>query len=122
MNDRATLLEALANLEYMVRQNSEIRGYAGRTTHADIVVVGNGPYDIGFDRDDDDNYECIADWYGAGRSFQTNRNDFMRQVKKEYATVRVINSVVERGYRVRKRYTNETGEEKIVVVKRMWAR
>lgn len=120
--DKNCLIEALQNLNYIIKENVPILGYRGRKRKGDIVVKTGRKYDVGFVRESDGTYNMVADWYGAARAVQRSQQDFLQIVQKEYATVKVVRAVTQKGYRVQSRMIMETGELKLVVVKRGWNR
>ena len=60
-----TLFQVLQELGYQVECNTNVRGYRGTTTLADYVIRQKNGYDLGFRRAGE-NYEIIADFWGAG--------------------------------------------------------
>ncbi len=121
ITDKECLIEALQNLNYVVKENVPIRGYSGRKRHGDVVVKTGQSYDVGFIKNTD-SFSLVADWYGATRAVQRSQQDFLQVVQKEYATQKVVNAVTQKGYRIQSRRTTKTGEIKLVVVNRGWSR
>ena len=120
--NKECLIEALQNLDFVVKENVAIIGYRGRKSKGDVVIKTNKAYDVGFVKETDGTYQMVADWYGAARAVQRSQHQFLSDVQKEYATVRVINEVKRKGYRVQSRRVTETGEIKLLVVKRGYIR
>lgn len=120
IKDRECLIESLLNLNYIVRENVPVLGYSGRKTHGDVVVKTGKPYDVGFNRDPENIYQMVADWYGARRAIGRSEFEFLGEVQQEYSTNKVIRSVKAKGYSVQSRRETETGEIQLVVVKRGW--
>lgn len=121
ITDKVHLLKALDNLQYTVEENSIIRGYNRRTRKGDIVIKTQGNFDVGFVKAQDSSYEIVADWYGAASAIGKNKQQFVNEVQKEYAVTKVLHELRKKGYRIRSRFVNETGEIKLLVVKRGWA-
>ena len=120
--DRTCLLKALKNLNYTYEENSSIRGYNRRTRAADIVIRTNGEFDVGFVRKSAKHpYQILADWYGAAQAVGCSRKEFVNKVQKEYATTKVLHELRKKGYRIRSRSISDTGEIKLLVVKRGFA-
>ncbi len=64
------LHKTLQELGYTVETNTNVRGYQGIKTEAEYVIRQNNGYDLGFRRQGD-NYELVADFWGA-KIDQTN--------------------------------------------------
>ncbi|MFW9906828.1 MAG: DUF1257 domain-containing protein [Candidatus Thorarchaeota archaeon] len=124
MTDKECLIKTLSNLNYNVLENSTIKGYGGRTRKGDIVIKTRGTYDVGFIKSSlDGSFEIIADWYGAARTIGMSRGDFLKEVQKEYAVTKVLQEIRKKGYRLKSRqYLENTGEIKLLVVKRGFSR
>ena len=124
MIDKECLINTLENLNYNVLENSAIQGYGGRTRKGDIVIKTHRSYDIGFIKSTrDGSYEIVADWYGAASAIGKNQTDFLKEVQKEYAITKVIQEIRKKGYRLKSRqYIENTGEVKLLVVKRGFSR
>lgn len=121
IKDKKCLVEALQNLNYVVRENVPILGYQGHWHQGEVVVKTETGFDVGFVKEKGGNYTMVADWYGAARAVQRSEREFLQAVQKEYATQKVIRTVTQKGYRVQSRVITETGEIKLVVVKRGWS-
>lgn len=120
IKDKESLIEALLNLHYIVKENVPILGYRGQKTHGEIVVKTGQQYDVGFNRNPEEIFQMVADWYGARRAVGKSEREFLDEVQQEYSTVKVIKSVTARGYQVQSRNISETGEIQLVAVKRGW--
>ncbi len=120
IKDRECLIEALLNLNYVVKENVPILGYAGRKTRGDVVVKTGKQYDVGFNRCPEEIYQMVADWYGARRAVGRSESEFLGEVQREYSTIKVIRSVKAKGYSIQSRTEAETGEIHLVAVKRGW--
>ena len=117
--DKNCLLKALRNLNYVFEEDSTIRGYNRRTRKGNVVIKTNGEYDIGFVRKSNEvPFQILADWYGAAQAIGCSRRDFMNKVQKEYATTKVLHELRKKGYRIKSRSISNTGEIKLLVVKR----
>ncbi len=117
--DKNCLLKALRNLNYVFEEDSTIRGYNRRTRKGNVVIKTNGEYDIGFVRKSNEvPFQILADWYGAAQAIGCNRRDFINKVQKEYATTKVLHELRKKGYRIKSRSISDTGEIKLLVVKR----
>jgi hypothetical protein len=105
-----------------VKENVAILGYRGRQRQGNVVVKTGKDYDVGFVKIKDGTYDMVADWYGATRAIQRSQHEFLQAVQKEYATQKVVRAITQKGYRVQSRKITETGEIKLVAVKRGWTR
>ncbi|MFX1538551.1 MAG: DUF1257 domain-containing protein [Promethearchaeota archaeon] len=124
MIDKECLVKTLKNLNYNVLENSNIKGYGGRTRKGDVVIKTHGSYDIGFIKSTrDGSFEIVADWYGAANAIGKNQADFLKEVQKEYTVTKVLQEIRKKGYRLKSRqYIENTGELKLLVVKRGFTR
>lgn len=124
MNDKECIIKALKNLGYSYEENSKIRGYGGRSRNGDIVIKTAGQYDVGFIKSsNNDFYQITADWYGAASSIGKSRQNFVREVQREYAVTKIMKEIRKKGYRLKSRhYLPESGDIKLLVVKRGYSR
>ena len=120
IKDRQCLIEALLNLNYIVKENVPILGYRGRKTQGDIVVKTGKQYDVGFNRNPEKIYQMVADWYGARGAIGQSESEFLSNITQEYSTLKVIRSVTNKGYKVQSRRITDTGEIQLVAVRREW--
>ena len=120
IKDRKCLIEALLNLNYIVKENVPILGYSGRKIHGDIVVKSGKQYDVGFNRNQEKIYQMVADWYGARRAIGLSESEFLSRITQEYSTLKVIQSVKNKGYKVQSKKLTDTGEIQLVAVRREW--
>lgn len=123
--DKNCLLKALQKMNYNVQEDSTIRGYNGRTRKGALVIKTNGPFDAGFiKKSETDPFELIGDWYAGhlAKELGYNRNKFTNAVQKEYSVIKVMDELKKKGFRLKSRYVTETGEIKLVVVKRGYLR
>lgn len=116
--DKTCLIEALQNNNFNVQENVSILGYRGRKKTGEVVIKTGKNYDVGFVKSTDGSYEMVADWYGAARAVGNTPNKFLNEIQREYATQKIINAIRKRGYRLQSRKNTETGEIKLLVVKR----
>lgn len=120
--DKECLLKTLKNLNYEFEENSSIRGYNRRTRTGDIAIKTKGEFNVGFVRKSSDMpFQILADWYGAAQAIGCSRTEFVNRVQREYATTKVLHELRKKGYRIKSRSVNDTGELKLLVVKRGFA-
>ena len=110
IKDGQVLAESLRELGYEVLQNVEVRGYQGNKTQAEYVIRQSNSYDLGFRRSGD-NYELVADFWGA----KIDQKAFVNAVNQKYAHKMLMQSVVDQGFNVEEEETLEDGTVRVVV-------
>ena len=75
-----TLFQVLQELGYQVECNTNVRGYQGNTTQSEYVIRQKNGYDLGFRRNGE-NYEIVADFWGA----KINQQEFVNSITQKYA-------------------------------------
>jgi len=106
------LQEVLEELGYQVANNTKVRGYQGNTTQAEYVIKQNNGYDLGFRRNGE-NYELIADFWGA----RINQKEFVNSISQKYAHKTLIQSANEQGFNIEEEEILEDGTVRLVVGK-----
>lgn len=110
IKDGQVLAESLGELGYEVLQNVEVRGYQGNKTTAEYVIRQSNGYDLGFRRSGD-NYELVADFWGAA----IDETAFVNAVNQKYAHKMLMQSVVDQGFNVEEEETLDDGTVRVVV-------
>jgi hypothetical protein len=110
IKEGSVLAESLQELGYEVLQNVEVRGYQGNKTTAEYVIRQSNGYDLGFRRSGD-NYELVADFWGA----RIDETAFVNTVNQRYAHKMLMQSVVDQGFNVEEEETLEDGTVRVVV-------
>jgi hypothetical protein len=110
IKEGSVLAESLRELGYQVLENVEVRGYQGNKTTAEYVIRQSNGYDLGFRRSGD-NYELVADFWGA----RINEQEFVNTVNQKYAHKILMQSVVDQGFDVEEEETLEDGTVRVVV-------
>lgn len=100
----------LQELGHQVEQNTTVRGYLGNKTHAEYVIRQNNGYDLGFRRNGE-NYELVADFWGA----EINQQDFVNSILHKYAHKTLMTTVQEQGFNVEEEEVLEDGTVRVVV-------
>ncbi len=100
----------LQELGHQVEQNTTVRGYQGNKTNAEYVIRQNNGYDLGFRRDGE-NYELVADFWGA----RINQQDFVNSILHKYAHKTLMATVEEQGFNVEEEEVLEDGTVRVVV-------
>ena len=105
-----TLHQTLKELGYQVECNKKVRGYQGDKIAAEYVIRQENGYDLGFRRDGE-NYELVADFWGA----RIDQNAFINSISQKYAHNTLMASVQSQGFDVEEQETLEDGTMRVVV-------
>jgi len=106
------LHQILQELGYEVEQNAKVRGYHGNTVNAEYVIRQPNGYDLGF-RQNGENYELVADFWGA----KINQQEFLNRISQKYAHRTLLNSIQSEGFNVEEEEVLEDGTVRVVVGK-----
>lgn len=106
------LQETLQELGYQVERNTYVRGYEGDRTNAEYVIRQKSGYDLGFRRDGE-NYELVADFWGA----RINQQQFINSISQKYAHKTLMATVQEQGFNVEEEEVLEDGTVRVVVAR-----
>ncbi len=104
------LHQVLQELGYQVECDTKVRGYRGNTMEAEYVIRQNNGYDLGFRRTEE-NYELVADFWGA----KINQQEFVNTISHNYAHKTLMATVQEQGFDVEEEETLEDGTVRVVV-------
>lgn len=104
------LHQVLQELGYQVECNTTVRGYRGDTTQSEYVVRQKNGYDLGFRRNGD-NYEIVADFWGA----KINQQEFVNSITQKYAHKTLMATVQEQGFNVKEEEVLGDGTVRVVV-------
>ncbi len=104
------LHQALLDLGYTIAQNTEVRGYQGKTTIADYVVRQSNGYDLGFRRVAEE-YELVADFWGV----QIDQKQFINRVTQKYAHKLLLKTTAEQGFNLEAEELMQDGTVRVVV-------
>jgi Protein of unknown function (DUF1257) len=105
------LANVLTDLGHKFESNTQVRGYQGDKIQAEYVIRQNNGYDLGFRKDGDDNYELIADFWGAG----INETQFVNQIQQKYAHQMLLETAATQGYSIEAEEVMEDGTVRVVV-------
>jgi len=108
----AILQEVLQDLGYQVEKHTKVRGYQGSKIEAEYVIRQNNGFDLGF-RPQGDNYELIADFWGA----RINQEQFLNPILQKYAHKTLMNTVQEQGFNVQEEEVLTDGTVRVLVGK-----
>ncbi|HEY9850263.1 MAG TPA: DUF1257 domain-containing protein [Leptolyngbyaceae cyanobacterium] len=106
------LHETLKELGYEVECNTYVRGYEGDRTEAEYVIRQRNGYDLGFRRNGE-NYELVADFWGA----RIDRQQFINAINQKYAHKTLMTTVKEQGFNVEEEETLADGTVRVVVAR-----
>jgi len=104
------LHQVLQELGHRVECNTFVRGYRGDKTQAEYVIRQNNGYDLGFRRSGE-NYELVADFWGA----RINQQEFVNEISQKYARQTLMSTVQEQGFNIEEEETLEDGTVRVVV-------
>ena len=104
------LHQVLQELGYEVEQNTKVRGYIGNTTQAEYVIRQKNGYDLGF-RKQGENYELVADFWGA----KINQQEFVNNISQKYAHKTLMETIQTEGYNIEEEEVLEDGTVRVVV-------
>ena len=104
------LHNCLQELGYKVERNIIVRGYRGDTTQAEYVIQQENGYDLGFRRNGE-NYEIVADFWGA----KINQQQFVNSLTQKYAHKTLMATVQEQGFNLEEEEVLEDGTVRVVV-------
>jgi hypothetical protein len=118
IRDQEVLEESLRELDYQFRTGEDltVRGYSGNRETAQVLVDTGSQYDIGFQRQPDENFQVIADWWGVEGNTSLRQESFLDEINRTYAYQTVRREVVEQGYLIEHEKVHENGEIEMVVV------
>ena len=105
------LAGVLTELGHKFEANTQVRGYQGDRTNAEYVIRRSNGYDIGFRKDGDDNYELVADFWGAG----INQVQFVNEIQQKYAHKMLLNTAESQGYTIEAEEVMQDGTVRVVV-------
>lgn len=104
------LLQVLKELGYQVEQNTHIRGYMGDKTNAEYVIKQSNGYDLGF-RKNGENYELVADFWGA----KINQQEFINNISQKYAHKTLMETIQTEGFNVEEEEVLADGTVRVLV-------
>lgn len=104
------LNQTLQELGYTVECNKKVRGYQGNKTEAEYVIRQDNGYDLGF-RHNGENYELVADFWGA----RIDQKAFVNSLMQKYAHKTLMASVQEQGFNLEEEEILADGTVRVVV-------
>ncbi|MEA5576193.1 DUF1257 domain-containing protein [Anabaena sp. UHCC 0451] len=104
------LHQILQELGYQVELNSQVRGYMGDKTHAEYVIKQSNGYDLGF-RKNGENYELVADFWGA----KINQQEFINNISQKYAHKTLMETIQTEGFNVEEEEVLADGTVRVLV-------
>ncbi|NES07081.1 MAG: DUF1257 domain-containing protein [Okeania sp. SIO2F4] len=91
---------------------TEVRGYRGQTSTAEVVIEQNNGYDLGFVWNGNE-YELVADLQFWQQASSVDR--FINMVTQRYAFQTVVNETAKQGFQVTEQQKNKDGSVRLVV-------
>lgn len=104
------LHQVLRELGYTVEQNTNVRGYMGDSTTAEYVIRQENGYDLGF-RQQGENYELVADFWGA----EIDEQEFVNNISQKYAHKILMKTIETEGFNIETEEVLEDGTIRVVV-------
>ena len=109
-----SLTAALTDLGIDWKTGSQpVRGYQGDSRTAAVTIAQENGYDIGFSRNEDNEYELIADLQFWQQNWSVDR--FISQVTQRYAYHTVVTAATKQGFQVAEEVDRQDGSIKLVV-------
>ncbi len=109
-----SLTAALTDLGIDWKTGSQlVRGYQGDSRTAAVTISQDNGYDIGFSRNEDNEYELIADLQFWQQNWSVDR--FLSQVTQRYAYHTVVSEATKQGFQVAEEQDRQDGSIKLVV-------
>ena len=121
IREREQLVAALRDLHHQFREgeNLQIRGWSGNRETAEVVVDTGSQYDIGFRRPgQQQEYECVADWWGVERNSSIRQQSFLQQINQQYAYHVVLEEAKEQDMIVVEDEVLENGDRVVLLSER----
>ncbi len=91
---------------------SEVRGYQGLTSIAEVVIEQDNGYDLGFSWNGNE-YELVADLQFWQQAWSVDR--FLNKVTQRYAYHTVVSESAKQGFQVAEQQQNQDGSIRLVV-------
>lgn len=110
LKNKALLKKVLEQQGHKVLENTQVRGYQGNTTRADLVVRRDNGYDIGFVQKGQE-MEMVADFWGT----KVSAEQFLQPVKQTYARQQLLTTAQEKGFTVEEEVVDDKGQVRIVL-------
>ena len=108
-----SLQSALTDLDIDWKSGpTEVRGYRGQTSTAEVVVEQNNGYDLGFAWNGNE-YELVADLQFWQQVWSVDR--FLNLVTQRYAFHTVVNETAKQGFQITEQQKNKDGSVRLVV-------
>ena len=119
IRERERLVAALRDLHYQFQagKNVVVRGFAGGTERAEVVVDTGSKYDIGFRRSAEQ-YEVVADWWGVEGNTRLRQQSFIQDVNRQYAYNVILDQAREQDLLIEEQQTLENSDVVILLSER----
>ncbi|MCC3409745.1 MAG: DUF1257 domain-containing protein [Microcoleus sp. PH2017_10_PVI_O_A] len=91
---------------------TEVRGYRGLTSTAEVAIEQENGYDVGFSWNGTE-YELVADLQFWQQAWSVDR--FLNKVTQRYAYHTVVNESAKQGFQVSEQKQNQDGSIRLVV-------
>lgn len=112
IKDIDALRAACAEMDLLLLENTEARGYGSNARHGDHVIRLKGPYDIAVNHDASGTCQLTTDWWDGHVEREVGPN--FGRLLQLYAVHKASMEARRRGYRVQ-RENQTNGEIKLVL-------
>jgi hypothetical protein len=83
--DGEILKTALRELGFTLKTDADVRGYKRQKVRADIVVVLEGKYDLGFYKDSDKTFILVTNLWGVSQDYKLT--DLIYSIMQKYESI-----------------------------------
>jgi hypothetical protein len=87
-SDAEILKASIHDLGITFKTNADVRGSGGMRVYADIVVVLEGKFDIGWVLNKDGYFDLVADWWGVAKKH--NHNTLINSIHQKLAVNKTL--------------------------------
>lgn len=112
IKDIAALRSACAEMNLLVLENTDARGFATNKLKASYVIRLQGPYDIALNRNAHGAYELTTDWWAGHVEKEVGKN--FGRLLQLYGVHKALMEARKRGYHV-SRHNQPNGEIKLTL-------
>lgn len=96
INDLGALHDAADELGLGFQEHTAVRGYYGTGDQCDVVLKLKGPYDVGFNKQEDGTYQMVCDWWSGHVEKEIGKNG--GKLLQSYAYHKIAREAGQHGY------------------------
>jgi hypothetical protein len=105
IKDIEALRDACAEMDLVVLQNVEARGYGNNRLQGEYVIALKGPYDIALNKQEDETYGLTTDWWDGHVEKEVGKD--YGKLLQLYGVHKAMREARQRGYSVRRAALND---------------